>query len=247
MKFECVGCGECCKGRFLPLTLEESVAWLTRGHQVVILMEGFDTQNWPIGSRTYEHHSSRSAPVKSGVATARVIPIFAGNNLTACPNLQADNACAIYEQRPLVCRIYPREINPFITLTPETKECPPESWIQDGNPELADTETAHYAGLIYRSRSADRDDAQAKLAVSERLNFVYAGWKGNGLVVYQPSIPALLQAIEQCQNDVGIASSSKWTFVTATETLRRELVDKGLTVQSSSECAASFVSLPSVH
>ncbi|RMP42532.1 hypothetical protein ALO95_200106 [Pseudomonas syringae pv. antirrhini] len=247
MKFECVGCGECCKGRFLPLTLEETVAWLGRGHEVVIMLEGFDSSNWPTSSQAYEHHSRRSALVKSGVSTARVIPIFAGNNLNACPNLQADNACAIYEQRPLVCRIYPREINPFIALAPEAKECPPESWIQDGDPDLADTETSQYAGLIYRSRSADRQDAAIKLAVCDRLDFRSAGWKGDGLVVYQPSIETLLRAIEQSQNEKSIQPITQWTLVAATETLRRELLAKGLTVQSSSECSAAFVPLPSAH
>ncbi|WP_367889644.1 YkgJ family cysteine cluster protein [Burkholderia sp. L27(2015)] len=36
--------------------------------------------------------------------------------------------CGIYEQRPLVCRIYPAEISPFVELTPMHKACPPDAW-----------------------------------------------------------------------------------------------------------------------
>ncbi len=42
--------------------------------------------------------------------------------------LARQDRCGIYEERPLVCRIYPAEISPFITLDPADKVCPPEMW-----------------------------------------------------------------------------------------------------------------------
>ena len=46
----------------------------------------------------------------------------------SCPNLLADMRCGIYATRPLVCRIYPAEVNPCIELQPGRKSCPPEAW-----------------------------------------------------------------------------------------------------------------------
>ncbi|HMD72294.1 MAG TPA: YkgJ family cysteine cluster protein [Steroidobacteraceae bacterium] len=63
----------------------------------------------------------------------RVIVILAAYFSGACPNLAADAHCKIYQRRPLVCRIYPAEINPFILLKPGNKACPPEAWNATGS------------------------------------------------------------------------------------------------------------------
>jgi hypothetical protein len=68
--------------------------------------------------------------VPSGNTQAFVAITFAAYNAGRCRNLDEDNLCRIYERRPLVCRIYPMEINPHIPLNPAAKDCPPQSWEQ---------------------------------------------------------------------------------------------------------------------
>ena len=55
----------------------------------------------------------------SGSLPTRVVVILTGAYEGPCPNLQPDMRCGIYEQRPLVCRIYPAEIKSqgFATAT----------------------------------------------------------------------------------------------------------------------------------
>lgn len=94
------------------------------------------------------------------------------------PSLGDDDRYGIYEERPLVCRIYPMEINPCIALNPENKACPAEVWEQGEvmfidrivDPELADQ--------VERSRQADSDDAQAKITVCGIIGLSVAAWEG---------------------------------------------------------------------
>lgn len=57
--------------------------------------------------------------------------MFAGRALDECPNLRADSLRGIYEDRPLVCRIYPMEVNLFIPLYTSNRACPPQAWESD--------------------------------------------------------------------------------------------------------------------
>lgn len=191
-RFACVGCGACCRGRFVPLALSETLAWLRRGHSVAVLLEAFDESAWPCGAPEFGYHKLRSATVQSGAGALQVIAIFAGNVIPQCPNLGADDLCSIYSERPLVCRIYPMEINPFIPLSPLSKDCPPESWEQ-GNLLGSDRELTNQ---ILKSRQADRDDAQRKIEICEALGLTVAAWKGNGFTIYMPKVETMLAAIE---------------------------------------------------
>lgn len=191
-RFACVGCGACCKGRFVPLTLAESAQWLRRGHSVAILIEAFDESAWPPGAPEFDYNILRSASVKCGEGSLNVVVILAANVIPRCPNLGDDDLCSIYLERPLVCRIYPMEINPFITLSPATKDCPPESW-ERGNLLASDRELTNQ---ILRSRQADRHDAQLKVNLCEALGMTVAAWKGNGLAIYMPTVKDMLSAID---------------------------------------------------
>ncbi|WP_244509794.1 YkgJ family cysteine cluster protein [Pseudomonas monteilii] len=121
-RFACVGCGACCKGRFVPLTLTETALWLGRGHSVAVLLEAFDESAWPPGAPEFDYHRLRSAPVKCGSSSLNVIAILAANVIPQCPNLGANNLCSIYSERPLVCRIYPWRSTPSLLshLRPRT-------------------------------------------------------------------------------------------------------------------------------
>jgi Fe-S-cluster containining protein len=194
-RFNCVGCGACCKGRFIPLTLLEAKQWLERGHDVAILLEAFKQPFWPASEREYQHSLLRSAQVSCGDTDVQVTAIFAANALAQCPNLQADDLCSIYDERPLVCRIYPMEINPFIELKPQDKDCPHEAW---GHGEIIASDSGSDSSLnslIQVSRLADRADARAKIAICNRLGINVAAWKAEALVIQFPARELLLEAI----------------------------------------------------
>jgi hypothetical protein len=170
----------------------ETTQWLRRGHSVAVLLEAFDESAWPLGAAEYSYNKLRSAPVQCGEGSLQVTAILAGNVIPQCPNLGPDDRCTIYSERPLVCRIYPMEISPFISLSPSAKDCPPESW-QHGNLLGSDREVTNQ---ILQSRQADRDDAQLKVKLCEALGMTVAAWKGNGFTVYMPTAERMLTAIE---------------------------------------------------
>ncbi|MFR0687916.1 YkgJ family cysteine cluster protein [Enterobacterales bacterium AE_CKDN230030158-1A_HGKHYDSX7] len=211
VKFACVGCGACCRGRFVPLTHDEAFAWLARGDDVAILLEAFLYEPLRSNQPRYRHDSGRAGVVRSGTASLHVIAILAGVAQPQCPNLGADNACTIYTERPLVCRIYPMEINPFITLDPSAKDCPPESWGSEASEVLIGSDRrAHpeVAALIEASREADRRDADLKLGICRALGYSVAGWKGNGLTVYLPQRQRLVEAFRAAAEQAD--SPSRW-------------------------------------
>ncbi|WP_285353588.1 YkgJ family cysteine cluster protein [Pseudomonas sp. ME-P-057] len=222
-RFACVGCGACCRGRFVPLTLNEAVTWLKRGHGVAVMLEAFDESLWPAGSPEFTYNAGRSAAVPCASGTLRVTVILAANALPECPNLQQDGLCGIYLERPLVCRIYPMEINPFIRLEPAAKDCPPESWEQ-GTLLASDQ---GLATLVQQSRQADRDDALRKVALCESLGLMVAGWKGNGLVIHQPSVEDLLAACENIDENA-VPASSAWQIRADDASLVQYLKDHAL-------------------
>lgn len=223
LRYNCVGCGICCKGRLVPLTLAETEKWLARGHHVAVLIEAFNELTWPKTSPHYAHGAARSVAVNEADNGIRVIAVFVGNALEQCPNLRSDNLCGIYEERPLVCRIYPMEINPFIYVDPKNKICPPESWgsgeilCSDGvaNPELQD--------LVNRSRQADIVDASTKVAICAQLGFKVASWKGNGFAIYFPERMQLIDAIRDSRNTVVDHWMTGWKVRVDDQPLRQRL------------------------
>ena len=130
LRFACTGCGKCCTGHHVPLTLAEARRWADNDGQVVVLIEAFvaDGPGMPVEQR--DHVLRRSHPVPCGDSEVRVSVTFAAFNPGRCRNLDDNDLCTIYDQRPLVCRIYPVEINPHIPLRPGSKDCPPEAWQQ---------------------------------------------------------------------------------------------------------------------
>jgi len=200
VNFNCVGCGACCRGRYVPLTLGEAEAWLRRGHRVSILLEAFAIDEGQEGLPHYRHNASRGTSVRSGNLDICVIAIFVADVMSGCPNLGEANACQIYDQRPLVCRIYPMEVNPFVAFRTDQKDCPPEAW--DTSPE---NEVIRPNGqlvpsieqLVEASRRADQADALAKVLICEELDLRVTAWKGRGYVVHTPGADDLLAAISR--------------------------------------------------
>nr|WP_218171794.1 YkgJ family cysteine cluster protein [Pseudomonas gingeri] len=247
-RFSCVGCGKCCNDHYVPLTLDESRQWATDGGTVIVLLEAFLESGHGIAEEQFEHAHRRSVLVASGTTRAWLAVTFAAYNNGPCRHLDADNRCGIYERRPLVCRIYPAEINPHISLRTDRKDCPPESWEQ--GPELiaggkpVDRELAR---LIERSRQADREDIVAKAAICVRLGIATTALKGNGFATYLPDMGAFLEAIEEvaAQRPERHPQQS-WAFQLADEDSTRALLAQGASITSSGAGHYRFIPLQPV-
>lgn len=225
IRFSCTGCGKCCTGHHVPLTLAESRQWAAAGGQVVVLIEAFVTDGPGMPVEQREHVLGRSHPVSCGTGQLRVSVTFAAFNPGRCRNLDAQDLCTIYETRPLVCRIYPAEINPHLPLRPENKDCPPEAWEQ--GPELIHGQVLadpQLVALITASRQADRDDIAAKVAICQALGMTTSALKGNGFTAYLPEMAAFANALEQVTSD----DRAPWTVHVADSELASTLVSHGL-------------------
>ncbi|OLF51812.1 YkgJ family cysteine cluster protein [Pseudomonas chlororaphis] len=244
IRFSCVGCGKCCNDHHVPLTLDEAHQWARDGGQVIVLVEAFLSNGLGLPAEQREHAERRSCEVPSGHARAHVAITFAAYNVGPCRNLDERQLCRIYERRPLVCRIYPMEINPHIPLNPAVKECPPESWEQ--GPQLivggtlADRELAE---LIQRSRQADRDDIRGKQAICQWLGIHTTALKGDGFTAYLPDMAALVEAIERVQAQPQAAPAGEWLFHVSGADIAGQVQDAGAQVVTEAPVNYAFIAL----
>jgi len=213
--FGCTQCGKCCRDTKIPLTVAEAVKWLHRGDQVQLLCEA---SPWPEALDSEPraaHFKRRSFAVMSGSMPTRVVLMLVANVVGACPNLLSNMRCGIYEDRPLVCRIYPAEVNPFIALKRENKACPPEAWAND-QPLLQREELA--GDVISRdvemSRAADVLDAGVKSRLCLALNLAHTALVHQAVLVYSPTARTLLSALDLATaTDCSEEPPAQWRFV----------------------------------
>ncbi|KAB0483959.1 Fe-S-cluster containining protein [Pseudomonas reinekei] len=242
--FSCVGCGKCCNDHHVSLTLPEARMWAADGGQVIVLVEAFLNNGLGLPVQQREHAERRSALVRSAEADAYVAITFAAYNVGPCRNLDEDNRCRIYERRPLVCRIYPMEINPHIALNTGLKECPPESWEKGPDlivgGELADRELSE---LIMRSRQADRDDIHMKDAICALLGFRTTALKGDGFTAYLPDMNEFATIIDELTGQTLPEWSSEWQFHVSGEEIAGQVVAAGAQVATDAQTNYAFISL----
>jgi Fe-S-cluster containining protein len=242
--FSCVGCGKCCNDHHVPLTLPEARMWAADGGQVIVLVEGFLGTGLGLPLQQREHAERRSVSVRSGASEAYIAITFAAYNVGPCRNLDEDNLCRIYERRPLVCRIYPMEINPHIPLNIAVKECPPESWEKGSDlivgGELVDQELV---GLIQRSRQADRDDIRTKDAICALLGIRTTALKGDGFTAYLPDMTAFATVIDQVAAQPVVGSGADWLFHVSGEDIAGQVQAAGAQVATNTPVNYAFISL----
>ncbi|WP_434709567.1 YkgJ family cysteine cluster protein [Pseudomonas sp. R1-1] len=242
--FSCIGCGKCCTDHHVPLTLAEARMWAADGGQVIVLVEAFLGNGLGLPMQQREHAERRSVRVRSGSTDAHVAITFAAYNVGPCRNLDEDKLCRIYERRPLVCRIYPAEINPHIPLSPAAKDCPPESWEQGPllivGGELVDQELIE---LIQRSRQADRDDIQSKDAICAMLGIRTTALKGDGFTAYLPNMSAFAAMIDQVSEQTSTAAPSEWLFHLSGEDVAGQVAAAGARVVAEPAQTYAFISL----
>jgi Fe-S-cluster containining protein len=220
--FKCTQCGKCCRDSKIPLTVAEAMDWLNRGHPVQLLCEA---SPWPQGLADEDpraaHFKRRSFAVTSGMMPTRVVVMLVADTAGACPNLLADMRCGIYENRPLVCRIYPAEINPLVGLNPEKKACPPEAWSTD-LPILQRNGTVMSDVIrrdIQSSRDADAMDVAVKNRLCVALKVTDTALVHEAVLVYSPTVAALSSALAVAMAPEGVAAEgaritpAQWRFV----------------------------------
>jgi Fe-S-cluster containining protein len=215
--FGCTLCGKCCSNLKIPLTAAESVDWLRSGHPVQVICEATPwPAELPTDFKESEHRRRRSFAAVSGSMPIRVVVILAARIDGACPNLLPGLRCGIYEQRPLVCKIYPAEINPFVQLEPRNKACPPEAWAAH-HPFLQRKGAVADEGVrrdIQSSRATDEMDVPLKLRLCKVLDLSDTALAAEGFVVYSPTIAALLGALSQAMVATDAAPDlNPWRFL----------------------------------
>jgi Fe-S-cluster containining protein len=233
--FACTQCGKCCQNLRLPLTIDEAKSWLAAGHDLQLL---YEASPWPVEPEADDlpalYKRRHSFGGMSGLLPLRVTVYLTANLAGRCTHLQSDMTCAIYDRRPLVCRIYPAEINPFTRLATTSKLCPPEAW-EPINPLLqtaallvpADVLTA-----VLRAREANVADAPVKHKLSAALGFDRAAVLGEGFVLYSPDRQALTAALSwataSAEDQVDIRS---WRLVSPRQTTLDGLASSGALVE----------------
>ena len=242
--FSCTQCGECCRDTKISLTVGEAIKWLSRGHDVQLLCEASPWLAALDGDPRATHFKRRSFAVMSGSMPTRVVVMLVANVVGACPNLLADRRCGIYEDRPLVCRIYPAELNPFVALKRENKACPPEAWTSD-RPVLQ-RRGALMDDMISRdiqmSRAADALDADFKSRLCLALNVADTALVHEAVLVYSPTAQTLLSALAFAMaRESGQESPTQWRFVSdRPETIAHLAKSGGIALQLRDAEAASF-------
>jgi Fe-S-cluster containining protein len=217
LHFGCTQCGKCCRDSKIPLTVAEAANWLNRGHPVQLICEA---SPWPQGLADEDpkaaHFKRRSFAVMSGMMPTRVVVMLVADIAGACPNLRSDLRCGIYEDRPLVCRIYPAEINPLVGLDPKKKACPPEAWTT--NQPILRRNGIVLSDVIRRdiqsSRDTDAHDVAVKNRLCAALNVTDTALVHEAVLVYSPSIQALSSALAAAMATAGGPNArAPWRFV----------------------------------
>jgi Fe-S-cluster containining protein len=240
--FDCTQCGMCCRNIRIPLTAAEAARWAEDGNQVQILCEA---ATWngetPAADRRAAHFERRSFAVTSGSMPVRVVVLLVANLQGNCPNLLPDLRCGIYERRPLVCRIYPAEINPVVALDTARKSCPPEAWAPH-HPLLVrggQVMNLRIRREIDQYRESDAGDVPVRRALCDDLRLTDAAVAEEGYVVYTPPAADLLAGLGRAMRREPAPDGGRWRLVTD----RHETV-ASLTRQGAHACHSATLECP---
>ncbi|VWC36243.1 YkgJ family cysteine cluster protein [Burkholderia metallica] len=239
LDFACNGCGGCCRDLRIPLTIDEAAAWLRRGGHVELLC---DAMPWLVEPEPHDAFAAykrvRSSAALSGSLPVRITVMLTATHAGPCPNLRDDLRCAIYDERPLVCRIYPAEVNPFVPLVPDGKQCTPDAWQQTPFVRGGTIVDAATRDDIARSRAASEAETPLRARLCTVLGIDTAAVANEGFVIHAPPAGELLAAL----TDLHAAAKANDTVAPATWTLltnRTATAEALASVGASSRLAAS--------
>ncbi|OXI96466.1 MULTISPECIES: YkgJ family cysteine cluster protein [Burkholderia] len=196
LDFACNGCGGCCHDLRIPLTIDEATAWLQRGGHVELLCDAMPWLVEPEPDNGFAAYKRvRSSAALSGSLPVRITVMLTATHAGPCPNLGDDMRCAIYDARPLVCRIYPAEVNPFVPLVPDGKQCTPDAWQQAPFVRGGTIVDAATRENIARSRAASEAETPLRARLCKVLGIDTAAVANEGFAVHAPPAAALLAAL----------------------------------------------------
>lgn len=208
--FNCTACGQCCHNLKLPLGMAEAVDWLHRGGQVQIICEAIPWVAEPdAADAVAAHKRSISFAAMSGKLPIRVLVYLVASFDGPCPQLGPHHMCGIYAQRPLTCRIYPAEVNPFVALNPAQKACPPDAW-QGVVPLM--TDTLHADVLAFRQRA--QAEVERKAWVCAQLGIQSSAISNQGYAIHSPDPGHLLRALLDCPDTAAPQAHGDWALTT---------------------------------
>ena len=221
--FNCTACGQCCRNLKLPLGINEAVDWLRRGGQVQIICEAIP---WVAESDAADavaaHKRSISIAAMSGQLPIRVLVYLVASFQGPCPHLGANNLCGVYAHRPLTCRIYPAEVNPFVAINPAQKACPPEAW-QSVVPLM--TDTLHADVRAFRQRAQTEVDRKAWIC--EQLGIHLSAISNQGYAIHSPDPAQLLRVLLDCTDTDLSPTYGSWALTTHVAENIQTLQDMG--------------------
>jgi Fe-S-cluster containining protein len=208
--FNCTACGQCCRNLKLPLGLTEAIDWLHRGDRVQVICEAIPWVTEPdAASAMAAHKRSLSFAAMSGHLPVRVLVYFVAAFDGACPNLGEHNLCEVYDNRPLTCRIYPAEVNPFVATDPAQKACPPDAW-QSVVPLMTDTMQKN----VNHFRQRGQAEVPRKAWICEQLGIHLSAISNQGYAIHMPE-PALLLRALLASSDADLKlTNGSWTLIT---------------------------------
>lgn len=215
--FDCTQCGRCCHNLKLPMSVEEAIRWAGKGHQVQLLIEAAPAFEEPAETSPERFRYERSFPAVSGTIPIRVNAILVAAFEGACPHLRPDMRCGNYEERPRVCRIYPAEISPNITLSPSSKMCPTEAWSEDlpillENGAIVDPALAM---LIDAHRVATLADVSIKAYACHVLDIATTAFANEGYAVQSPEPARLVEVLTAAlRANPEFSEPTQWSFLT---------------------------------
>jgi len=239
----CSSCGKCCHDLRLPLTRLEAINWLLRGDTVEIMCEALPWLEEPDASNLQaQHKRRRSFAAMSGDLPIRVVVILTAVHSGACPNLDAQMRCNIYETRPHVCRVYPAEISPFIMLSPASKLCPSVAWTSP-TPLMRDNSIVdeEVRSHIAQSRCEDEREALWKKTLCANLGIGSAGLANEGFAVHAPPLEHLLEALRQDREEDDREACPTWTLVSNQAGSVNALASVGASAHLTSKATADSI------
>ncbi len=208
--FNCTACGQCCHNLKLPLGLAEAVDWLHRGGQVQLICEAIPWVTEPDATDVVAAHKrSISFAAMSGQLPIRVLVYLVAAFDGPCPHLGAQHMCGVYAHRPLTCRIYPAEVNPFVATNPALKACPPDAW-QGAIPLM--TDTLHADVQAFRQRA--RAEVGRKAWVCAELGVHASAISNQGYAIHTPDPAQLLAALVAVPDTDAPPTHGEWALIT---------------------------------
>lgn len=99
------------------------------------------------------------------------------------------------------------------------------------------------AGLIQRSRQADRDEIQTKDAICALLGIRTTALKGDGFTAYLPDMTAFAMVIDQATKQPLTESGGEWIFHVSGDDIAGQVLAAGAQVATEVPLNYAFISL----